>query len=210
MPRRTLVLPLGGRYSGRAGRGGIRQSVPRNEKCVTIGKSRWLHRETSGTHDQQRRGYRRICRAIRVCCDPTGFGRCICERFRRISGRAGPSGDLADGSGLYRRSGLPPPVAVRTAILSPLPKGGDRCWPPVFYGALGIWFLIFGASRGAAMMFIAIVAATTASVIYFTGKRLIGRWAGVLAAVLFVASPLVQEFERTSDDRASFNSWRCW
>jgi hypothetical protein len=65
--------------------------------------------------------------------------------------------------------------------------------PPVFHGALGIWFLIFGASRGAAIMFIAIVAATTATIIYFTGKRLIGRWAGVLAAALFIASPLVQE-----------------
>ena len=73
------------------------------------------------------------------------------------------------------------------------PKVAIGVWPPVFYGALGIWFLIFGASRGSAMMFIAIVAATTASVIYFTGKRLIGRWAGVLAAVLFIASPLVQE-----------------
>jgi hypothetical protein len=73
------------------------------------------------------------------------------------------------------------------------PKVAIGVWPPVFYGALGTWFLIVGASRGAAIMFIAIVAATTASVIYFTGKRLIGGWAGVLAAVLFVASPLVQE-----------------
>jgi hypothetical protein len=73
------------------------------------------------------------------------------------------------------------------------PKVAIGVWPPVFYGALGTWFLIVGASRGAAIMFIAIVAATTASVIYFAGKRLIGRWAGVLAAVLFVASPLVQE-----------------
>jgi hypothetical protein len=73
------------------------------------------------------------------------------------------------------------------------PKVAIGHWPPVFYGALGTWFLIVGASRGTAIMFIAIVAATTASVIYFTGKRLIGRWAGVLAAVLFIASPLVQE-----------------
>jgi hypothetical protein len=73
------------------------------------------------------------------------------------------------------------------------PKVAIGHWPPVFYGMLGTWFLIVGASRGAAIMFIAIVAATTASVIYFTGKRLIGRWAGVLAAVLFIASPLVQE-----------------
>lgn len=66
-------------------------------------------------------------------------------------------------------------------------------WPPVLYGALGTWFLLVGASRGSALLFIALVAATTAGIIYLTGKRLIGRWAGVLAAVLFIASPLVQE-----------------
>jgi hypothetical protein len=73
------------------------------------------------------------------------------------------------------------------------PKVAIGVWPPLFYGALGIWFLIFGASRVAAISFIAIVAATTASLIYFVGRRLLGRWAGVLAAVLFIASPLVQE-----------------
>jgi len=73
------------------------------------------------------------------------------------------------------------------------PKVAIGVWPPVFYGALGTWFLIVGASRAAAIMFIAIVAATTATVIYSTGRGLIGRWAGGLAAVLFVASPLVQE-----------------
>jgi hypothetical protein len=73
------------------------------------------------------------------------------------------------------------------------PKVAIGHWPPVFYSALGIWFLIFDASRGTALIFIAVVAATTASIIYVTGKRLIGRWAGVMAAALFVASPLVQE-----------------
>jgi hypothetical protein len=73
------------------------------------------------------------------------------------------------------------------------PKVALGHWPPVFYGALGIWFLTFGASRGTALIFIAVVAAATASIIYLTGKRLIGRWAGVMAAALFVASPLVQE-----------------
>jgi Dolichyl-phosphate-mannose-protein mannosyltransferase len=73
------------------------------------------------------------------------------------------------------------------------PKVAIGHWPPVFYGALGIWFLIFDASRGTALMFIAVVAAATASIIYLTGKRLIGRCAGVMAAALFVASPLVQE-----------------
>ena len=73
------------------------------------------------------------------------------------------------------------------------PQVAIGVWPPGFYAALGIWFVIVGVLRGAAMMFIAIVAAATASVVYLTGKRLTGRWAGVLAAVLFVGSPLVQE-----------------
>ncbi len=72
------------------------------------------------------------------------------------------------------------------------PEVAIGVWPPVFYGLLGVWFLSVGASRGAALLFIAIAAAATASVVYFTGKRLLGRWAGGLAAVLFVVSPLVQ------------------
>lgn len=73
------------------------------------------------------------------------------------------------------------------------PKVAIGHWPPLFYAVLGVWFLIFGASRVTAILFIAIVAAATASAIYFTGKRLVGRWAGIFAALLFVASPVVQE-----------------
>jgi hypothetical protein len=73
------------------------------------------------------------------------------------------------------------------------PKVAIGVWPPVFYGMLGVWFIIVGASRGTALAFIAIIAATTASAVYLAGKRLIGRWAGILAAVLFVASPPAQE-----------------
>jgi 4-amino-4-deoxy-L-arabinose transferase-like glycosyltransferase len=73
------------------------------------------------------------------------------------------------------------------------PKVMLGIWPPGFYGALGMWLLIVSASRGAALMFIATIAAMTASIIYFTGKRLIGRWAGIFAAILFVVSPVVQE-----------------
>ena len=73
------------------------------------------------------------------------------------------------------------------------PKVTIGVWPPGFYGALGIWFLMVGASRGTAIVFIAVIGASTATLIYFTGKRLIGRWAGILAALLFVTSPLVQE-----------------
>ncbi len=73
------------------------------------------------------------------------------------------------------------------------PKVAIGHWPPLFYAVAGVWFLIFDASRLTAILFIAMTAAVTATVIYFTGKRLVGIWAGALAAALFVASPLVQE-----------------
>src|SRR5438874_11144897 len=38
------------------------------------------------------------------------------------------------------------------------PKVAIGHWPPMFYGALGIWLLLFGASRRAAIMFIVVVA----------------------------------------------------
>jgi Dolichyl-phosphate-mannose-protein mannosyltransferase len=85
------------------------------------------------------------------------------------------------------------PVQFAVQYYYHYPKVAIGVWPPVLYAALGTWFLLVGASRVSAMMFIALLAATTASIIYFAGKRLIGRWAGILAAVLFAASPLVQE-----------------
>ena len=73
------------------------------------------------------------------------------------------------------------------------PKVAIGHWPPALYVTAGIWFLIFGASRATALLFIAVIAAATGTLLYCTGKHLIGRWAGGLAALLFLASPLVQE-----------------
>lgn len=73
------------------------------------------------------------------------------------------------------------------------PKVAIGHWPPVLYAIASVWFLVLGATRATALLFIATTATVTATVIYFTGKRLIGTWAGILAAVLFVASPLVQQ-----------------
>lgn len=73
------------------------------------------------------------------------------------------------------------------------PKVAIGHWPPLLYVFASVWFLLFGVTRVTALLFIATTAAVTATIIYFTGKRLIGIWAGVVAAILFVGSPLVQE-----------------
>src|SRR5271166_3501740 len=73
------------------------------------------------------------------------------------------------------------------------PKVAIGHWPPLLYATAAGWFLVFGASRTAALLFIAVIAAATSSLVYWTGKRLIARWVGGVAALLFLASPLVQE-----------------
>lgn len=64
-------------------------------------------------------------------------------------------------------------------------------WPPVMYLAGGLWFALFGVSRTAAMLFIAVTAAAVATLIYCIGRRLVSPLAAGLAAVLFLVSPLV-------------------
>lgn len=73
------------------------------------------------------------------------------------------------------------------------PKVAIGNWPPMLYAMLSIWFLIFGVSRVSALTFIAVVAAATATAIYSVGRKLISSYAGLFAAALYVALPLVQE-----------------
>lgn len=72
------------------------------------------------------------------------------------------------------------------------PKVAIGHWPPVLYAALGIWFLIFGVSRITAMCFIAVIVATTATVIYGVARSSLGRYAGIFAASLFIILPITQ------------------
>ena len=73
------------------------------------------------------------------------------------------------------------------------PKVAFGHWPPVLYGALGTWMLLFGTSRVAVMQFFSVVIAILGCTIYFSGKALIGRAGGVFAGLLYVALPLAQE-----------------
>jgi hypothetical protein len=63
-------------------------------------------------------------------------------------------------------------VAVSQQYYFYYPKAAIGVWPPGFYAAFGVWFLGFGASRASALIFIAVIAATTATTTYFSGKRL--------------------------------------
>lgn len=73
------------------------------------------------------------------------------------------------------------------------PKVAIGNWPPLMYAVAGVWFLLFGASRLSAMAFIATCASVTAFAIYAIGRKLLTWQAGLFAAALYLACPLVQE-----------------
>lgn len=73
------------------------------------------------------------------------------------------------------------------------PKVALGHWPPGFYAALGPWMLVAGTSRAAVLVFMALLAAATATVTFAAGAALVGPWAGWSAAALFLAMPLTQD-----------------
>lgn len=89
--------------------------------------------------------------------------------------------------------GVVQPVDFAQSFYLHYPKVAIGNWPPMLYATLGTWFLMFGVSRVSALTFIAVVAAATATAIYSIGRKLISPYAGLFAASLYVALPLVQE-----------------
>ena len=73
------------------------------------------------------------------------------------------------------------------------PKVAIGHWPPVLHTAAAAWMLVGGTSRTTIMIFVAACAAANAFVIYWSGRRLLGPWAGWFGGALFLALPLTQE-----------------
>jgi hypothetical protein len=57
----------------------------------------------------------------------------------------------------------------------------------------GAWMLVFGTSRIAALLFMAALAAATATLIFGTVRREFGDWAAVVASVLWLCAPAVRQ-----------------
>lgn len=85
------------------------------------------------------------------------------------------------------------PLAFAREYYLHYPKVAIGHWPPMLYGLLGSWMLLAGASRLSALLFTALIAAGTATLMYRAAARAIGSWGGWLAGALFLALPLVQD-----------------
>jgi hypothetical protein len=72
------------------------------------------------------------------------------------------------------------------------PKVAIGHWPPVFYVLEGLWFALFGPSREAAMLLMALISALLSLTIHGLVRRHFGAWAGIAAGILFQCLPEVR------------------
>ncbi len=75
------------------------------------------------------------------------------------------------------------------------PKIAIGHWPPLFYGALGLWFIIFPATHTSALLMMALVTASLATTLYCCLSKRYGWGSALLAAILFVIVPLTQAID---------------
>jgi len=84
------------------------------------------------------------------------------------------------------------PVSYIVQYQGHYPLIGIGHWPPLYYGVTAIWMFVFGCSRESVLMLSALVTAATGAVLYGIVTQWLGRMAGLAAAILFVAAPLVE------------------
>jgi len=64
-------------------------------------------------------------------------------------------------------------------------------WPPLFYTAEALWMILFGFSRPAVLVFIALIAAASATLLFACLRDEFGNLAAFGAGFLFLLSPIV-------------------
>lgn len=74
------------------------------------------------------------------------------------------------------------------------PKVAFGHWPPVFYILQSLWMILFSVSRSSVRLEIAVTAALLAYAVFLEARRWFGSAAGVLAGLLTIALPLMQDY----------------
>jgi hypothetical protein len=72
------------------------------------------------------------------------------------------------------------------------PKVAIGHWPPLFHLSEAVWMLIFGRTKSAMLVWIAVVSAMAATLVFAWTRRECGLLAAVFATAILLASPLLQ------------------
>ena len=83
------------------------------------------------------------------------------------------------------------PIRYATDYYIHVPFFAVGYWPPLFYTAEALWMILFGVSRPAVLVFIALIAAGSATLLFACLRDEFGNLAAFGAGFLFLLSPIV-------------------
>lgn len=84
------------------------------------------------------------------------------------------------------------PLSYLKEFHSRYPFVGIGHWPPLFYGVEAVWMMLFSSSKTAAIALAAAVTLMTSLTLYIAASRMVGRIAGIFAALAFTLAPVVR------------------
>ncbi len=84
------------------------------------------------------------------------------------------------------------PMAFAERFYAHYPAVAFGHWPPVFYVLQAGWYVVFGESRAAALLLLAVLAGVTGTLIYYATRERLGREYGLAMASVFICLPIVQ------------------
>lgn len=92
--------------------------------------------------------------------------------------------------------GTAPPMEYARRYYDHYPKVALGHWPPFFYMVQAAWTLPFSASRTSILLFLAALAAASATLLWLALREELGTWAAGVMGVVFLAMPAVQDSTR--------------
>jgi hypothetical protein len=93
----------------------------------------------------------------------------------------------------YIGRGLPGnPVTFAKDFYLHYPRVAFGIWPPLFHLFSGVWMLAFGTGRISVLLLLAALTAIWAYIFYWFARRVLGRPAAMISALLLVSLPTIQ------------------
>lgn len=83
-------------------------------------------------------------------------------------------------------------------FLGPRASAGDFFLGPIYYYFISPFLLLFNYNPTGPAVFVALLGIATVFLVYYVGRELFGKWAGLIAAALYAVSPLVIAYSRSS------------
>ena len=95
----------------------------------------------------------------------------------------------------YLHAGLPrPAMAFAESFYLRYPYLAIGHWPPLFYALEGGWMYLFGPTRFAVILLMALITSALSLVVFVAVRKQYGDAAGLISALVLIAVPIMQQY----------------